>query len=169
MSRRNHPPGTMKPEEFAKKAEQIFGGEWGWQSATARILDVGSRRVRAYISGKEPVPEGLARQIAAIHAAITEAGGPLPIDAPAPADSGPDWIIGVEPQVEFRDIDGPEYLVHLRRPRFFARIVDEALEGGALGREVYVDGDHALVVTWIDRPNDDDAAAVIDLAFEQLA
>lgn len=113
----------------------------GWtQGELARRYGVNPRTIRGYLVDGDAIPPALARFIA-----LAQAGG------------GPRFVFGDA-------VGGPgEYLVHLRRPRFVARVVEE---GGDDEEDAGADtlagltlalGDGILLceVDWIDDPRGD--------------
>lgn len=139
----------MTPDALAAALRELAPGE-GWLARAAALLGVGTRGLRAMLAGQRPVPPGLAAQIAAL------LGG------------GDRWVLGEG------DATGGTWLVHLRTPRFAARLVDEADEADAAsadtlsGLTVSIGGDLVLCqMVWIDpppadlQPLIDDAAAAV--------
>jgi hypothetical protein len=76
----------MTTDEFREHGETVYG--YGWQTALARSLDVSSRTVRRWAAGESPIPAGVASNLAAMSAAMTNtARGMAAIEA-ASAETG---------------------------------------------------------------------------------
>lgn len=140
----------MTPAEFKRLGARLYDGAHGWQTALARALDVPSRKVRKWIAGEADVPDGVAQQLRAAVAALGDGPG-VPIDsAPPPGIAQPpEWIVGVDAH-DGRD-DAPEYIVHTRRPRFIAAVIDEDEAGLSLSPRVFAHAGMALAdIAWLD-------------------
>ena len=107
----------MTTDELVEIGNAIFG--WGWQRKIAHILDRNERTVRRWRTGELRVPDEDAARLRALYAAADgeKIDGEMPVQ-PLP----PEWIIGTE--AHGTDEKAAEYLIHTRRPRFIARIVD---------------------------------------------
>lgn len=90
----------MTPDELAAALRDLCPGA-GWLTRASALLGVQVRGLRQMLAGDRPVPPGLAAQIRAL------LGG------------GDRWVLGRG------EATGGTWLVHLRPPRFAARLVDE--------------------------------------------
>lgn len=65
----------MTPDEFTTLGSRLFtrpgaASDHGWQTRAAQHFQVNDRTVRAWISGRNPVPEGVARELRAMVAIL---------------------------------------------------------------------------------------------------
>ena len=158
----------MTADELRALGAALYGGAYGWQTAMAEWLGVSSRTVRRWLSGAAPVPADVARILSP---GLT---GELPRDT---------WIIGAgTPDARGRR---RQYIVHVRYPRFVARVVAVDDEGQPSSAErtadlhtgvVYSDtltrrGTLLCEIIWIDMPEADEASmhALLGAAVDVLA
>lgn len=124
----------MTPDDLADALREICPGE-GWLPRASVLLGVEVRGLRQMLAGARPVPAGLAAQIAAL------------------LTGGDRWVLGDG------DRTGGAWLIHLRAPRFAARLVDEddpdTLRGADTlsGLTLSLGGGLVLCqIVWIDPP-----------------
>lgn len=53
----------MTPDTLKAAGEALYGSRW--QSEVAALLDIDSRRVRAWMAGERPIPSGIWTELAA--------------------------------------------------------------------------------------------------------
>ena len=96
----------MTADEFRALGTAPYVGAHDWQTPMAERLGTTPRTVRRWASGITPVPASVAR--------ILRPG----LDGSLPRD---EWIIGTDMPEGCGQ--GQQYLVHMRYPRFVARVV----------------------------------------------
>jgi hypothetical protein len=137
----------VTPDALADALRELCPGP-GWLARAAHLLGVGTRGLRQMLAGQRPIPPGLAAQVAAL------------------LGSGDRWILGRG------DRTGGAWLVHLRQPRFAARLVDEADAADAASADTLSGlsvslgvGDLVLCqVVWTDPPPADLQPLIADAA-----
>lgn len=136
----------MTPDSLAAALRELCPGE-GWLARAAALLGVGTRGLRQMLAGDRPIPPGLAAQLATL------------------LTGGDRWILGDG------DRSGGAWLIHLRAPRFAARLVDEddpeTLRGAdALSGLTLSLGDSLLLcqIVWLDAPPADLQPLLADAA-----
>lgn len=90
----------MTPDDLAAALRELCPGQ-GWLARASALVGVEVRGLRQMLAGGRPVPPGLAAQLRTL------------------LTSGDRWVLGDG------DRTGGAWLVHLRVPRFAARLVDE--------------------------------------------
>lgn len=90
----------MTPDALAAALRELCPGA-GWLTRASALLGVEVRGLRQMLAGDRAVPPGLAAQIRTLLA------------------GGDRWVLGDG------DTTGGAWLIHLREPRFAARLVDE--------------------------------------------
>lgn len=132
----------MTPAELTAAGYALFGHEW--QSPLARALKVNARAVRFWVSGERQIPSGIEAEIAT----LMGARDPLDLDTAFPRD---EWIVG--DGIPLPDGARREYVIHMRRPRFVARVADYDADPDAdrASGIVYGSADYSLCeIVWID-------------------
>lgn len=131
----------MTPDELRHIGRTLYGDRW--QTALSRAVGISDRHMRRMVAGTAPIAPGLAREIRSL--------------SEWPRD---EWIVSVVP-------GGREYVSHLLRPRFVARVV--AVDSDGLPRPeeepadvltgiTYSGRDYVLCeIVWIDNPPNTDA------------
>jgi len=95
----------MTKDEFIQNAVALHGSSIGWQSSTARSLNIADRTVRRIVKGEQLVSEGIAKDLLTL---LGEA---------APQIIHAEWILGT-------GSDDREYLTHTRYPRFQCLVLE---------------------------------------------
>lgn len=136
----------MTPDELAAIGRTLTGGAHGWLSRFSAALRVSDRHLRRLLHGTAPITDGIAADARAL------------LDA----DRADRWILGSGDRSE------GDYLIHLRPPRFIARLVDEDHPGDAdtLSGITLSLGEHGLLceITWLDEPGANLEALAADAA-----
>lgn len=52
----------MTRDDLIAAGESLYGPRW--QSEVARLLEIDNRRVRAWLAGERPIPDGIWRELA---------------------------------------------------------------------------------------------------------
>lgn len=90
----------MTPDALAAALRELCPGQ-GWLARGAALIGVEVRGLRQMLAGTRPVPPGLAQDVATLLTCSDR------------------WVLGDG------DHSGGAWLIHLRAPRFAARLVDE--------------------------------------------
>lgn len=140
----------MTVDELRAIGLAAFGVEW--QSPLARAIGISPRHMRRLAAGTVPIGDGIAADIRRVLGAEDRADPDWPRDA---------WIVGDAP-VEGDTGARREYVVHLKHPRFIARVVAVDDDGLPERREqpadivtgiTYASGDYVIAeIVWIDPP-----------------
>lgn len=124
----------MTPDALAAALRELCPGP-GWLARASALVGVEVRGLRQMLAGDRPVPPGLAAQLRAL------------------LTGGDRWVLGDG------DATGGAWLVHLRVPRFAARLVDEDDPETARGADTLsgltlsLGGSLVLCqIVWIDPP-----------------
>lgn len=138
----------MTPDELRAIGRQLYGDRW--QTTLSRAVGISDRHMRRMVAGTAPIAPGLAREIRSL--------------SEWPRD---EWIVSVVP-------GGREYVAHLLRPRFVARVVAVDADGLPRPEEEPADvltgithsgRDYVLCeIVWTDNPPTGDA--LLDLFAE---
>lgn len=127
----------MTPDALAAALRELCPGA-GWLPRASVLLGVEVRGLRQMLAGDRPVPPGLAAQISTL------------------LTGGDRWVLGDG------DRTGGAWLIHLRQPRFVARLVDEDDPETARGADTLSGLTLALAgslvlcqIVWIDPPPPD--------------
>jgi hypothetical protein len=124
----------VTPDALAGALRELCPGQ-GWLARGAALLGVNPRGLRQMLAGDRAVPPGVAQQLGAL------------------LTGGDRWVLGDG------DRSGGAWLIHLRAPRFAARLVDEddpdTLRGADTLAGLTLSLGGALVlcqIVWIDPP-----------------